>query len=160
MIRYLKRVLLTVASVILLISLSFIMCSCQKHDLMISFDMPTEDNLPMPAGRSFYVSGSIDSGMDVPSDAVFELDMLDQNGKVIRHVCDPKKDSGSYYVYPEMTEKFCTDMDQVNKVIKTTDQCEYLVTDTSDPDSSFRNAEIKCSFSGTGFKALIVGGGR
>lgn len=56
-----------------------------------------------------------------------------------------------------MIEGFSDDVSQIYDVIKTTNQCEYLVEDVSNPDKSFRNAEIKCSLIGNTFKALIVG---
>ena len=146
-------------SIILLLLLC---CACGRKegipDFSIVIDLPSDQNIPMPVGRSFYVSGSVSSEGGLPEGAVIEVDLLDGTGAVIRHAYGTEAGSDKYYIYPEMTEKFCTDNGQVTDIMRSTGQCEYLVSDPSDPDRSFRNAEIKCILKGDTFKAMIVAG--
>lgn len=77
---------------IYILCLLLLLCGCQevekKENYHINFDMPSNKNIPMPTGRSFYVSGTIDSRQEIKDNSIFELDVLDNNGNVIRHVCD------------------------------------------------------------------------
>lgn len=150
------------SAVVFIFCAAVILCSCRTvttaRSCSVTIDLPSEDNMPMPTGRSFYVSGNVTSGSMISADAYLEVDMLDAGGNIIRHVSGSAGTSHSFFIYPEMTADFCTDMEQVYDSLSSFVRCEYLVQDVSDPDSSFRNAEIKCYYDGSCYWALIVGG--
>ena len=74
-----RKTHLLLLSLCCILTLFFICGAAEGHcDFVI--DTPSEGNLPMPAGRSFYVSGSVKTEEPIPQGAILKVELLDAEG--------------------------------------------------------------------------------
>lgn len=118
---------------------------------------PSDENEPMPQGRHFYVSGTIETsdGSGVPENAQVVVRLLDETGEAVRTVHSVSK--GISCLWPFHENYF---YDVPNDPDRAECVAGYdpvlVVEDLHHPMDSFSNAEIKCAFGDDVFRSLIV----
>ena len=104
----------------------------------------------------FAVAGQIVSSVPVPHDAVLFVGLYDGEGRLLRHALQTRKNNENLYTaHPDLTH-YRAELDPAFEKMKRFGFPELLVEDLDAPERSMRNATIKCFYSDTVFKAIIV----
>lgn len=125
----------------------------------ITIDIPSPGGCPIPPGRSFYVSGRVETDEPLPEDTVLEVCLADDAGRVIRRVSRRRGDKVRYAVPSRLTDFFCSDTEALQKTAQRDGMVEFLTAEGDDTESGFSRAGMKCVLSDCGYKALIVSAG-
>ena len=148
--------------------------------ITITIDEPSDYNLPMPEGRHFYVSGQITAGTPevndgtlpfmahfrvteeelqgnlIPDDAVLTMELLDQEGNVVRHTVQTRKNNMDMYLLHPSFEYPDEDADPERENLKDLGLCEVRLSDPSRPDETFLDATSKSFFTDSYYRTMVV----
>ncbi len=125
-------------------------------EYLLELTFPRGEIPTVEFGRHFCVSGRILSDYPLPEDALLEVRLLDTDGVCLRHCRQERKDNPNLYVdHPDLV---CYDeeADPKREGIKRFGFPELMVKDLCHPEQSLKDATIKCWYSDSVFKAIIV----
>ena len=147
--------------IILLILSLILLCSCvkeEKRDIRYNLEItvPNEDSDLIEEGMSFSVTGTITSDEEVPDDAIMDIDLIDSNGNIIRHVSQSKKNYDRFDLYNSQMVYYPEDIDPGRKELREFGFVELLVKDEENPEESIHDATIKCLYTDDSFKCFFV----
>ena len=119
------------------------------------FTVPSENPGFVEYRRAFTVQGKINAEGPLPDDAKMRIELLDENGNVVRHIFSDKKYKEIYRYHPDLTA-YAEEMDPGRFKMQEFGYPVLIVDDADDPEASFRNATIKLWFSDTEFKGIFI----
>ena len=119
---------------------------------------PADITKPIDFGRHFNVWGRIGSETPLPEDAVLRVELFSEEGALLRHVSQERKNNKNVFAYHPALTAYPEEMDPGRQKLIDFGFPELMVKDLSDPYASLRDATIKCWYSDSAFKAVIVSG--
>ena len=148
------------AAAVLSVFLGLVLAGCLRTaepQYTLILTSPSDENEPMPQGRHFYVSGTIETqgGSGVPEDAQMLVRLLDETGEAVRTVRSVGKGTSCLWAFHESYVYDVPEDPERADCVAGYDPV-LVVEDITRPMESFANAEIKCAFSDDQFRALIV----
>ena len=102
------------------------------------------------------VKGNLSSETEIPADATLYIELLDADGCVVRHVSCSEKNSRNMWLYYPGLQYYDEETDPGRKELEAFGWPEIMVRDAGDPEASFLDATIKCSYSDTDFKGMFI----
>ena len=127
-----------------------------NNDYSLTIKIPSGDEPLIEYGRHFNVQGRIIHKDDLPEDAVLNVSLIDEAGRVIRYARQTRKNNVNVYLsHPQLT-CYSEDIDPQRKGIVEFGFPELMVIDLSKPYESLKDATIKCFYSDDEYKAVIV----
>lgn len=122
----------------------------------LTIDSPSGDSPLVEYGRDFDVQGRIYGGFSLPDNCSLTVRLLDSSGALLRYAAQHRKNNSSLFTaHPDLTA-YPDDIDPGMKRLVSFGFPELLVKDIRDPEASLHDASIKCWYSDTSFKAVIV----
>ena len=123
------------------------------YPVKITINVPEEK---IEAGLHMYVKGDLSSETEIPADATLRIELLDADGCVVRHVSCSEKNSRNMWLYYPGLQYYDEETDPGRKELEAFGWPEIMVRDAGDPEASFLDATIKCSYSDTDFKGMFI----
>lgn len=108
--------------------------------------------------RHFRVDGKIISGSPLPDDAVIKVSLSDNEDHVLRSVFSGRKNDIRADIYNSGLTCYSDELDPGRKKMQKFGFPEIMVLDPERPELSVRNAAIKCFYTDSCFKSVIVSG--
>ncbi|MCR4854918.1 MAG: hypothetical protein K5908_02000 [Erysipelotrichaceae bacterium] len=122
----------------------------------IHIDIPSGISPLIEYRRDLAVQGRLEG--DIESDMILHVELLDENGTVLRRTCASRKNDDRLWLnHPDLVS-YEEELDPKKEKLKAFGFPELLVKDLCDPLASVHDATIKCSYSDSAFKSLIVSG--
>ena len=129
-----------------------------QQPIKVTITQPAGRHPLIEYGRHFNVRGEIVSDAPLPDDAVLTVYLFDNEGRLLRHVRQDRKNNRNLYIdHPDLTT-YPKEMDPEREGIFTFGFPELMVKDPAHPMDSFRDATIKCWYSDQCYKAVIASG--
>lgn len=105
--------------------------------------------------RSFAVEGDIIADGSIPDNASLRVELYDKDNKIVRYVHSNIKNQSLYLNHPELLA-YKEELDRNRVKLNKFGFPLLVVNDINNPNESFNNGSIKCWFSDTKFKAIII----
>lgn len=124
------------------------------NDIKLEITIPSANEKIICPRRHFNVQGTITG--DVPKDSKFKVELFDENNNLVRYVYSTRTNNpNTFYMHPELI-KYQESEDPGYVKLVEFGFPELIVDDLNNPYDSLRKANIKCYFTKTFFKAVIV----
>lgn len=126
------------------------------NNIKLNITSPSGEFPIVSYGRHFNVEGKIETNELIPDNALLTISLYDGSGNLLRHVKQDKKNNRNAYVnHPDLTS-YSEQLDSGKEKLKDFGFAEILVKDVNDPMASFKDATIKCWYSDTDFRGVII----
>ncbi|SDX28745.1 hypothetical protein [Eubacterium barkeri] len=126
-------------------------------DITLTLTVPTAANSTIASGRSFSVQGTLGTANNavIPEDAVLTITLSDGSGNTVRTLSQHQKNNDNLDVSNPLVSYY-DKSDPNREQLKSAGMAEILY-DPADPVASLKNGSIKCYYSDTQFRGIIVG---
>ncbi len=128
----------------------------EKFDIELIY--PSDIKKPIEYGRHFNVWGRFIHEGTLPEGAALRVELLSAEGMLLRYAEQREKDSKNVFAEYPALKGYPQGYDPGNEKLMEFGFPELMVSDIGDPYASLRDATVKCRFTDTGFKALVVSG--
>ncbi|MDO4940913.1 MAG: hypothetical protein Q4E33_04395 [Erysipelotrichaceae bacterium] len=123
-------------------------------NIKINITIPSINEKTICPRRHFNVQGTIEG--NIPKNSKFKVELFDENNNLVRYAYSNRiNNPNTFYGHPDLI-KYQESEDPKYKKLKEFGFPELIVDDINNPYDSLRNANIKCYFTESIFKALIV----
>lgn len=123
-------------------------------NIKLEITTPSIEERTICPRRHFNVQGMITG--NIPKDSKFKVELFDENNNLVRYVYSTRiNNPNTFYMHPDLT-KYQESEDPGYTMLKEFGFPELIVEDLNNPYDSLRKANIKCYFTETFFKAVIV----
>ncbi len=119
---------------------------------------PSGDHPDIHFRRHFRVDGKILSQTEIPDDSVLKVTLYDHNNRPVRKVSSLRKNDLRADIFNSGLTCYREKLDPGREKMKQFGFPEIMVEDPDDPELSIKKASIKCFYSDSLFKSVIVSG--